>query len=83
MVNWVVPRAELEAETTKLARRLAEGPTFALGRAKQLLRSSLDQSWDELSHREAEAIAAAVRTADHLEGLRAFVQKRPPQFKGQ
>lgn len=82
VVNWVVPRSELEVETGSLARRLAEGPTFALGRAKQLLRSSLDHSWDEQSHREAEAIAAAVRTGDHLEGLRAFVQKRPPQFKG-
>jgi len=81
LLNWVVPRADLEAETAKLARRLADGPTLALGRAKQLIRNSLDHSWDEQSHREAEAIADMVRTEDHHEGLRAFIEKRPPQFK--
>jgi enoyl-CoA hydratase/carnithine racemase len=58
------------------------GPALALGRAKQLIRSSLDNSWDEQSHREAEAIAEMVRTEDHQEGLAAFLEKRQPQFRG-
>jgi 2-(1,2-epoxy-1,2-dihydrophenyl)acetyl-CoA isomerase len=82
ILNWVVPRAALAEETAKLARRLAEGPTVALGRAKQLIRASLDNSWDEQSHREAEGLAAVAATEDHLEGVAAFVEKRAPVFRG-
>jgi 2-(1,2-epoxy-1,2-dihydrophenyl)acetyl-CoA isomerase len=82
ILNWVVPRAQLGEETAKLARRLAEGPTVALGLVKRLIRSSLDNSWDEQSHREAEGLAAAAATADHVEGVTAFVEKRKPVFQG-
>jgi len=82
ILNWVVPRAALAAETATIARKLADGPTVALGRAKALIRQSLDNSWDEQSHREAEGLAAAAATEDHLEGVRAFVEKRKPFFKG-
>ena len=40
ILNWVVPKAQLAAETEKLARKLADGPTFALGVAKRLIRTS-------------------------------------------
>ena len=82
VVNWVTTYGKLEAETFSLARRLADGPTIALGLVKRLIRSSLDNSWDEQSHREAEGLAAAAATEDHLEGVRAFVEKRKPFFKG-
>lgn len=82
ILNWVVPRASLAAETATIARKLADGPTVALGEAKALIRQSLDNSWDEQSHREAEGLAAAAATEDHLEGVRAFVEKRKPLFKG-
>jgi 2-(1,2-epoxy-1,2-dihydrophenyl)acetyl-CoA isomerase len=82
IVNWVVPRAGLDAETAKLAKKLADGPTVALGLVKRLIRSSLDHSWDEHSHREAESFAAAAATQDHLEGVAAFVEKRAPAFRG-
>jgi 2-(1,2-epoxy-1,2-dihydrophenyl)acetyl-CoA isomerase len=82
ILNWVVPRAQLVDETAKMARRLADGPTVALGLAKGLIRSSLDHTWDEHSHREAESFAAASATADHLEGLTAFVEKRKAVFHG-
>ena len=65
-----------------MARKLADGPTFALGVAKSLIRNSFDNSWDEHSHREAEGLAACAATEDHFEGLNAFLDKRKPAFKG-
>ncbi len=82
ILNWVVPKAELAVETEKMARKLADGPTFALGVAKRLIRTSFDNSWDEHSHREAEGLAACAATEDHFEGLNAFLEKRKAAFKG-
>ncbi|MBS0521495.1 MAG: enoyl-CoA hydratase/isomerase family protein [Proteobacteria bacterium] len=82
ILNWIVPRDQLVAETEKMARRLADGPTFALATAKRLIRNSFDNSWDEHSHREAEGLAACAATEDHFEGLNAFLEKRKPGFKG-
>ncbi|HEX2891560.1 enoyl-CoA hydratase [Vineibacter terrae] len=82
ILNWLVPKDKLADETLKLARKLADGPTFALAKAKQLIRSSFDNSWDEHSHREAEFLPACAATEDHLEGLNAFLEKRPAAFKG-
>ncbi|MCX7365001.1 MAG: enoyl-CoA hydratase-related protein, partial [Alphaproteobacteria bacterium] len=82
ILNWIVPKETLAAETTKMARKLADGPTFALGVAKKLIRTSLDNSWDEHSHREAEGLAACAATDDHFEGLNSFLEKRKAVFKG-
>ncbi len=82
IINWVTTYGRLEEETASLARRLADGPTVALGLAKRLIRSSFDNSWDEHSHREAESFAVAAATDDHLEGVAAFVEKRKATFKG-
>jgi 2-(1,2-epoxy-1,2-dihydrophenyl)acetyl-CoA isomerase len=82
LVNRVVPRPKLEVEAGHLAAALAAGPTRALALGKRLIRSGWDASWDEQSHREAEAMALAAATDDHLEGVAAFVAKRPPVFSG-
>jgi len=82
IVNFVVPRASLEAETAKLVARLANGPTFAYGEVKKLMHDSLESDFDGQLHREAEAIARCAASADHLEGVTAFVEKRKPAFKG-
>jgi len=82
LLNWVVPKTKLDAEASTIAKRLAEGPTFALGQAKRLFRGSLESTWDQQSAREAESIAAAIATEDHFEGVTAFIEKRKPRFAG-
>ena len=46
------------------------------------MHDSLESDFDGQLHREAEAIARCAASADHLEGVTAFVEKRKPAFKG-
>lgn len=82
LVNRVVPAADLANETEKLARRLADGPTFAFGQTKKLLRGSLDNSLHDQLAAEAKGFGACIGTADFAEGVGAFLGKRQPTFKG-
>lgn len=83
IVNWIHPKERLLEEATRLARALANGPTKALGAAKSLLRESLETGWDRQSANEARLLAETVASADHLEGVTAFVEKRKARFTGQ
>ena len=69
------------AEATKLAAELAHGPK-ALGLIRNLLWRSLDAEWPEQLTAERETQAVAGRTADFIEGVQAFLQKRPANFTG-
>jgi 2-(1,2-epoxy-1,2-dihydrophenyl)acetyl-CoA isomerase len=81
LVNRVVPLASLDQETTKLAARLAAGPTAVYGRTKALLNGSLNASLESQLQREAEAFARSASEPDFAEGIRAFVEKRKPQWR--
>lgn len=82
LVNRVIEPGLLQDEALNLAKRLASGPTFALGRIKQLLNGSFQNSWDEQSALEARLISETVGSDDHLEGVTAFAEKRKSIFKG-
>jgi 2-(1,2-epoxy-1,2-dihydrophenyl)acetyl-CoA isomerase len=82
LVNKVVPAAELEAETKKWAAKLAQGPTFAIGLSKRLLNRSLQSDLDTCFAEEAFTQALASHSEDMREGIRSFMEKRPPAFKG-
>lgn len=82
IVNRVVPAASLEAETIKLARRLADGPSDALGRTKQLLNASFDNSLEEQLRAEATCFADGAAGEEFAEGIAAFIEKRPAKFPG-
>jgi 2-(1,2-epoxy-1,2-dihydrophenyl)acetyl-CoA isomerase len=81
LVNKVVPAAELEATLTSWSKRLADGPTFAIGLSKRLLNRSLQADMDALFAEEAFSQALAANGEDMREGIRAFMEKRPPAFK--
>jgi 2-(1,2-epoxy-1,2-dihydrophenyl)acetyl-CoA isomerase len=80
LINRVVPMAALEAEAMALATRLADGPTHAYGRTKALLEGSVGQLLEAQLKREAESFAACAATEEFVEGVRAFLDKRPPNF---
>ncbi|GCE06380.1 enoyl-CoA hydratase/isomerase family protein [Dictyobacter aurantiacus] len=82
LVNKCVPLSELEKAVSALARRLAAGPTRTYGLIKQLFHASQDQDLVAVLQLEGEFQSRAVKTADHREGVQAFLQKRPPRYSG-
>ena len=60
----------------------ATGPTVALGMAKKMFSLMHSPDLETLLDAEAWAQGQAFTTEDHKEGVRAFLEKRPPQFKG-
>ena len=82
IVNQVVPDGEVDAAAGKLAAQLAQGPTRAYGKVKELLLSSASESLETQMELEGRAIADSARTADGREGITAFLAKRAPEFSG-
>ncbi|MGB3830474.1 MAG: enoyl-CoA hydratase-related protein [Mesorhizobium sp.] len=82
LVSRVVSAAELDGETTALATRLAKGAPIAAGHIKDLLRSSLDRTFEAQLDAEAESFAACASTRDFSDAVEAFFEKRKPQFHG-
>jgi 2-(1,2-epoxy-1,2-dihydrophenyl)acetyl-CoA isomerase len=82
LVNRVVPAAELAATADELALRLAAAPTSAIALTKRLLNASPDT--DRASAFLAEAMAQEIQShaGDSGEGIRSFVERRPPEYRG-
>ena len=72
----------LASEADALVRRLAQGPTVALGAMKQVLRDGLETNLTATLAAEARAQRRAGSTEDAVEGAMAFLQKRKAEFKG-
>jgi len=83
LVNRVIPAAELGAATGALAAQLAAMPTRALGLTKRAFNRAMLPDLETLLDYEAHIQEIAGRTADHREGVDAFLNKRPATFTGQ
>ncbi|MCW2930891.1 MAG: paaG4, partial [Actinomycetia bacterium] len=81
LVNRVVSAAELDAAADEYARRLAAAPTSAISLTKRLLNASPDT--DRAQAFLAEAMAQEIQSSaeDSREGIRSFVERRPPEFR--
>jgi 2-(1,2-epoxy-1,2-dihydrophenyl)acetyl-CoA isomerase len=82
IVYKVVPHDQLEQESFKLAKKLANLPTRAIGKAKIVLNKAFNLTLEELLEEELSAQTYLTDTEDHQEGIKAFLEKRPPSFKG-
>lgn len=80
LANRVVRHEDLMKEAYALARRLKEGPRYAVGVTKQLLNREMHMDIEAALELEARAQAICMETADFHEGYRAVVEKRPPVF---
>jgi 2-(1,2-epoxy-1,2-dihydrophenyl)acetyl-CoA isomerase len=82
IVHEVVDEEVFDETVDAWARRLAEGPTAAIGRVKQLLAHSLTADLKSQLRFEREMQIASGRTSDFREGITAYGEKRPPRFTG-
>lgn len=82
LVNLVVPAADLEAKTMEIAGRIAEKSPVALRMAKEAVKLASRSNLDEGLRREVDLFALCFSSEDKDEGVRAFLEKRKPEFKG-
>lgn len=82
LVTRVVPPDDFEGVWREFAEKLAAGPTRAYALVKDLVNQAASVTLDEQLDLEVGAQSAAGATADHLEGVQAFLGKRRPEFKG-
>jgi 2-(1,2-epoxy-1,2-dihydrophenyl)acetyl-CoA isomerase len=82
LVHQAVSPAELDNATEELLGRLANGPTVAIGLAKQALNFGQHASLSQSMMQELYSLELSCRTSDFKEGLEAFRQRRAPKFDG-
>jgi 2-(1,2-epoxy-1,2-dihydrophenyl)acetyl-CoA isomerase len=82
LVSEVVETDALSRRVGEVAAQLAALPTRGVGMTKRLIDHALTASLDEQLEREAQLQTAATQTSDFREGVAAFLEKRPPQFRG-
>jgi 2-(1,2-epoxy-1,2-dihydrophenyl)acetyl-CoA isomerase len=80
LIMRVVPDDELASEARKVAQQLATRSMLAQGSSKKLLRVSHDNSLEQQLELEARSVSKTAASADGLEGMAAFIQKRRPKF---
>ena len=82
LVGRVVPHGELLPTAMTLAGRIAANPPLAVQALKRGLRRTVDPDWNDLGIWVSENLAELFQTNDHREGVRSFLEKRPPEFTG-
>ena len=82
LVSQVFPEEDLASEVESLARTIAEKAPIALRYVKEAVNKGMDLTLEQGLHLEADLYCLLQTTADRVEGIRAFLEKRSPQFEG-
>ena len=82
LVSEVVETEGLAARAAETAQTFASFPTRGIAMTKQLFDAAAQNTLEQQLDLEAELQAKATKTEDFIEGVTAFLEKRPPQFKG-
>lgn len=82
LANKAVPAAEFESEVMNWAGRIAGNAPLAITEMKRLFRHGLTQDFESHSHHVLMSVLNLFRSNDFREGVRSFVEKRPPKFDG-
>jgi 2-(1,2-epoxy-1,2-dihydrophenyl)acetyl-CoA isomerase len=82
MINSVAADGELMSQVMALAEKLANAPTAAIGQIKKLLEASATNDYGSQLDLERKTQIDAGKTKDFVEGVSAFLEKRPPRFVG-
>ncbi|MGA3115333.1 MAG: enoyl-CoA hydratase-related protein [Syntrophobacteraceae bacterium] len=80
LVTKIVKDEDVIKEATEMAQELASGSSASFGWSKRLLTDSFDSSFETQIEREREGLSACAGTAEGMEGLKAFSEKRKPVF---
>ena len=83
LINSVVPDDNVNDEAEKLARNLADGPTKAYAGIKNMLRQTFSNGLETQMEEESQIFAQQLKGKDGIEGIKAFTEKRKPNFKGE
>jgi 2-(1,2-epoxy-1,2-dihydrophenyl)acetyl-CoA isomerase len=83
LVSRALPAEQLLAAARELAQTVARGPTLAFRLSKRIAQAALTADYAAVLDLEAEAQGAASRSRDYQEGVRAFLEKREPSFRGE